>query len=137
MAKYGSGSKKVTPNVGLRTNRYQYLALEDAEPNLGFTTEKVLPIKDNYYQLVSFDGGTVYDRYWQVAPAGIITGISVFDEGGIVGTGNSINKLDFRGNIITATANNFGTISTITVAPPGMILNLSIILVEILQHQQI
>ena len=119
MAKYGSGSKKVTPNVGLRTNRYQYLALEDAEPNLGFTTEKVLPIKDNYYQLVSFDGGTVYDRYWQVAPAGIITGISVFDEGGIVGTGNSINKLDFRGNIITATANNFGTISTITVAPPG------------------
>ena len=119
MAKYGSGSKKVTPNVGLRTNRYQYLALEDAEPNLGFTTEKILPIKDNYYQLVSFDGGTVYDRYWQVAPAGIITGISVFDEGGIVGTGNSINKLDFRGNIITATANNFGTISTITVAPPG------------------
>ena len=56
MAKYGSGSKKVTPNVGLRTSRYQYLALEDAEPNLGFTTEKVLPLKDNYYQLVSFDG---------------------------------------------------------------------------------
>ena len=119
MAKYGSGSKKVTPNVGLRTSRYQYLALEDAEPNLGFTTEKVLPLKDNYYQLVSFDGGTVYDRYWQVAPAGIITGISIFDEGFIVGTGNSINKLDFRGNIITATANDFGTISTITVAPPG------------------
>jgi Chaperone of endosialidase len=119
MAKYGSGSKKVTPNAGLRTSRYQYLALEDAEPNLGFTSEKVLPIKDNYYQLVSFDGGTVYDRYWQVAPAGIITGISIFDEGLIVGTGNSINKIDFRGNIITATANNFGTISTITVAPPG------------------
>ena len=119
MAKYGSGSKKVTPNVGLRTGRYQYLALEDAEPNLGFTSEKVLPLKDNYYQLVSFDGGTVYDRYWQVAPAGIITGITIFDEGFIVGTGNSINKLDFRGNIITATANNFGTISTITVAPPG------------------
>jgi hypothetical protein len=119
MAKYGSGSKKVTPNVGLRTSRYQYLALEDAEPNLGFTTEKVLPLKDNYYQLVSFDGGTVYDRYWQAAPAGIITGISIFDEGFIVGTGNSINKLDFRGNIITATANDFGTISTITVAPPG------------------
>jgi hypothetical protein len=119
MAKYGSGSKKVTPNVGLRTSRYQYLTLEDAEPNLGFTTEKVLPLKDNYYQLVSFDGGTVYDRYWQVAPAGIITGISIFDEGFIVGTGNSINKLDFRGNIITATANDFGTISTITVAPPG------------------
>ena len=118
--RYLSGKRKLAPLTGLSTDRHVYLSPEETEPNLGFVGEKILPLKDEYYQLVSFDGAGQYDRYWQVAPAGIITtGISVFEEGGLVGTGNSINKLNFVGNIVTATANAFGSISTITIAPPG------------------
>jgi hypothetical protein len=117
--RYLSGKQKVSPFSGLSTDRHVFLSPEEAEPNLGYPTEKSLPVKDYYYQLVTFENGGQYDRYWQVAPAGIVTGISVFDEGNIVGTGNSINKLNFVGNIVNVTANTFGTISTITISPPG------------------
>jgi microcystin-dependent protein len=117
--RYLSGKQKLTPLSGLSTDRHVFLSPQEAEPNLGYPGERSLPVKDYYYNLVTFENGGQYDRYWQVAPAGIITGISVFEEGSIVGTGNSINKLNFVGNIVTVAANTFGTISTITISPPG------------------
>ena len=118
-SRYVSGKNKLKPLTGLSTDRHVFLSPDETEPNLGYPGERALPIKDFYYQLVTFENGGQYDRYWQVAPAGIVTGISIFDEGSLVGTGNSINKLDFVGNIVTATADAFGSISTITIAPPG------------------
>jgi len=117
--KHISGRRKLVPFAGLTTGRYRQLRVTEGEPSLGFVTEKTLPLAGNYYQLVTYGDGDITERYWQVAPAGIITGISIFRNNGIVGTGNSINKLNFLGVAITATAVDFGTISTITVAPPG------------------
>ena len=106
-----SGKRKLAALSGLSTDRHVYLSPEETEPNLGFVGEKTLPIRDEYYQLVTVENGGQYDRYWQVAPSGILTtGLTIFDEGGIVGTGNSISKLDFVGNIVNVTANNFGSI---------------------------
>ena len=120
MADYLSGRKKVRDSSELSSDRHLYIRLEEAEPNLGIPGEKPLPISETYYKLLTIPDGTTYDRYWETEiPAGIITGISVFDEGFLVGTANSINKFDFIGNIIQATADDFGTISTITISPPG------------------
>lgn len=115
-----SGRKRLVSFSGLTTGRYQQLRLEEAEPNLGFPTEKTLPLAAQYFQLVTTDtADNISERYWQQAPAGVITAVSVFNDGFIVGTGNSINKFDFRGVAIEATAVTSGTISTITVSPPG------------------
>jgi hypothetical protein len=117
--KHISGRRKLVPFAGLTTGRYRQLRVTEGEPSLGFVTEKTLPLEENYYQLVTYGEGEISERYWQVAPAGIITGISIFRNDSIIGTGNSINKLNFLGVAITATATDFSTISTITVAPPG------------------
>jgi len=117
--KHISGRRKLVPFAGLTTGRYRQLRVTEGEPSLGFVTEKTLPLNEDYYQLVTYGEGDIAERYWQVAPAGIITGISIFRNNSIIGTGNSINKLNFLGVAITAIANDFSTISTITVAPPG------------------
>jgi len=117
--KHISGRRKLVPFAGLTTGRYRQLRVTEGEPSLGFVTEKTLPLNEDYYQLVTYGEGEISERYWQVAPAGIITGISIFRNNSIIGTGNSINKLNFLGVAITAIANDFSTISTITVAPPG------------------
>ena len=114
-----TGRKRVSGYAGLTTGRDTQLRIQEAEPNLGFPTEKTLPLKSAYYQLVTYDGGDVGERYWQVAPGTAVTGISVFDEGFIVGTGNSIITLNFSGVAIAATATAFDPIAYITVAPPG------------------
>lgn len=117
--KHITGRKKVPNYAGLTTGRDIQLRIEEAEPNLGFPTEKSLPLKSSYYQLVTYDGGDVGERYWQVAPGTAVTGISLFDEGFIVGTGNSITILNFEGVSIAATATPFDNIGYITVTPPG------------------
>jgi hypothetical protein len=117
--KHITGRKKVPNYAGLTTGRDIQLRIEEAEPNLGFPTEKSLPLKSSYYQLVTYDGGDVGERYWQVAPGTAVTGISLFDEGFIVGTGNSITILNFAGVSIAATATPFDNIGYITVTPPG------------------
>ena len=123
-----SGRKKVPDFSGITSGRNLQLRIEEAEPNLGFATEKTLPIQNQYYQLVTWAGAGITERYWQQAPAGVITAISIFNDGNLVGTGNSINKLDFRGVAVDATAYASGTISTITVSPPGN--NTEILFVE-------
>ena len=117
--RYLSGRVKVSNNSGLSTTRHRYLSPSEAEPNLGFVGEKTLPASGTYYKLVTVPNGNVYDRYWQPdLPATLVNGITIFDEGNLVGTANTVSKINFVGSAVTATAS--GTISTITVSAPGL-----------------
>ena len=49
------------------------------------------------------------------APAGAIEGISVRDEGSVVGTANSISQLNFVGSVVTADAASLAGIATVTI----------------------
>ena len=126
MPKYISGRTKRTPQNKLTDDRYQYLGLEQAEPNLGDPTAALpsVPIGQQYQvvSIVNHPG----ERYWVVKSGGIIPGsISLFDEGSLVGTADSITQVDFRGNAVTAIADPYidgvstGVAGTITVRPPG------------------
>ena len=118
MAKYGSNRKKLNSFSGLSSERYKYVGLEDVEPNLGYPGEKTIPLSSKYYNLITIENSGVSDRYWQeIAPATFTGGISIFDEGFLVGTANSVSKINFVGSAVTATAS--GDISTITVFAPG------------------
>ena len=112
--RYLSGRTKVTSFAGLHTDRHLYVHPGEVEPSLGYPGEKSIPISNTYYRLVTIDGAGPYDRYWQaIPPATLVSGISIFDEGNLVGTANSISKIDFVGAAISATAS--GSISTVTV----------------------
>ena len=112
--RYLSGRTKVTSFAGLHTDRHLYVHPGEVEPNLGYPGEKSIPISNTYYRLVTIDGGGPYDRYWQaIPPATLVSGISIFDEGNLVGTANSVSKINFVGAAISATAS--GSISTVTV----------------------
>ena len=134
MPKYLSGRVKQVPQSALSTNRYQYLGLDQAEPN--FSNPTSLGIADGgssaaipvgtRYQLITIHGDTSGDRYWQPVGGGIVPGsISIYEEGSLVGSANSITQIDFRGNSLTAIAQPYnpgisaGNIATITAAPPG------------------
>jgi len=114
--RYLSGRSKIIGFSGLSTDRHLYVEPGQVEPNLGFPGEKSLPVSSTYYKLITVDNGTTFDRYWQEdTPATLVNGISIFDEGVLVGTANTVSKLNFVGAAVTATAS--GTISTITVTP--------------------
>ena len=114
--RYLSGRSKIIGFSGLSTDRHLYVEPGQVEPNLGFPGEKSLPVSSTYYKLITVDNGTTFDRYWQEdTPATLVNGISIFDEGTLVGTANTVSKLDFVGAAVSATAS--GTISTITVTP--------------------
>jgi len=117
--RYLSGRVKIVNNAGLHTDRHLYVHPGEVEPNLGYVGEKSIPLADKYYQLITINNGTTYDRYWQEQPGLLPGGISVFDEGILVGSANSISKLNFVGGGVTATAS--GTISTITIAPSSRV----------------
>jgi hypothetical protein len=114
MPNYFSKKVKTTPNSGLSTDRHLFLNLEQAEPNLGYPGEKYIQPVPNYYNLASIDNSTLSDRFWVNNNNDILTvnGISIFKDNTLVGTANSINKINFKGNIINASAS--GNISTIT-----------------------
>ena len=117
--RYLSGRVKLTKNVGLSSDRHLYVSPSEVEPNLGFVGEKTLPASGTYYKLVTVANGDVYDRYWQPdLPATLVNGITIFDEGNLVGTANTVSKINFVGSAVTATAS--GTISTITVSAAGL-----------------
>ena len=95
--RYLSGRTKVTSFAGLHTDRHLYVHPGEVEPNLGYPGEKSIPISNTYYRLVTIDGGGPYDRYWQaIPPATLVSGISIFDEGNLVGTANSVSKINLR-----------------------------------------
>jgi len=112
--RYLSGRVKLTDIDNLSSDRHLYLHPGEVEPNLGKPGERTLPVSDTYYRLVTIPNGNTYDRYWEeTPPAELLDGISVFNEGDLVGTANSVSKLDFVGAGVTAIAS--GSISTITV----------------------
>ena len=114
--RYLSGRSKIIGFSGLSTDRHLYVEPGQVEPNLGFPGEKSLPASGTYYKLITVPNGNTYDRYWQEdTPATLVNGITIFDEGTLVGTANTVSKLNFVGAAVTATAS--GTISTITVTP--------------------
>ena len=114
--RYLSGRSKIIGFSGLSTDRHLYVEPGQLEPNFGFPGEKSLPVSSTYYKLITVDNGSTFDRYWQEdLPATLVNGVSIFDEGTLVGTANTVSKLDFVGSAVSATAS--GTISTITVTP--------------------
>ena len=108
MARLLSGRVKVTSPTGVTTDRYQYLGLEQAEPNLA------VPSSDGWV-LASDTAG---NRFWRAAPgASAISGLTVKDEGSIVGTAASVGSIDFRGANIVATASGIGATVTVSDTP--------------------
>ena len=122
MPKYLSGRVKRTPQSRLTDDRYQYLGLDQAEPNIGDPpTASGTPgiPAGTQYQMVSVLSNPG-ERYWTPVGGGLIPGsISVYDEGSLVGSVSSITQLNFVGNSIAANAVALGIAATITVSPPG------------------
>ena len=128
MPKYLSGRVKLRDQSNLSADRYRYLALDQAEPNLGIPPlggSPDIPIGDQY-QIISIIGDdNEVNRYWIPVGGGIIPGsLSVFDEGTLVGGVSSTTQLDVRGLGVAAVGSNTGQPNpgvavTITVRPPG------------------
>tara|TARA_R100001082_G_scaffold46884_2_gene24972 strand:- start:55 stop:4584 length:4530 start_codon:yes stop_codon:yes gene_type:complete len=128
MPKYLSGRAKLVPQDALSPDRYRYLALDQAEPNPSNPSTLGIVDGDNSpaipsgtrYQLVTVHGDTTGNRYWIPVGGGIIPGaISVYDDGVLVGTANSITQLDFEGNVVTASALALNPRATLNFKPPG------------------
>ena len=108
MARLLSGKVKVTPYAGLSTDRYEFIELSETEPNAG------LPGVDGYVLASDTNG----NRFWRSAPgASAINGLTIKDEGSIVGTADSVSSLDFVGNNVVATASGFGATITVSDTP--------------------
>jgi hypothetical protein len=95
--RYLSGRVKIVNNAGLHTDRHLYVSPGEVEPNLGYPGEKSVPISNTYFQLITIPNGDTYDRYWQQQPGLLPGGVSIFDEGTLVGTANSVSKINFVG----------------------------------------
>ena len=120
MTKYLSGRVKLRDYTGLTTDRYKYLGLDQAEPNLGNPIGALPAVPSGtQFQIISVDSRPG-ERFWVPIQGGLIPGsISVFEEGTLVGTLSSITQFNFVGAGIGVSANNLGIAATITIAPPG------------------
>ena len=127
MVKYLSGRVKRTPQDQLKDDRYEYLNLEQAEPNIGDplsgTVNNEAPPTGTRYQLVAIPGHPG-KRYWVPIGGGLVPGaISVFDENTLVGSANSITQLNFEGAAVEAEVSvqypsgHPGIAATVTVIP--------------------
>ena len=110
MSDYLSKRVKKVFGVGLSSSRYDYLSLEQAEPDLGnpLVGPSSIGAKPNptgvAYILASFATTSKADRYW-VPPSelqglglGLIPGaFTIRNEGATVGTANSFTTLNFVG----------------------------------------
>ena len=112
MAKYLSRRIKKTPQTGITSDRYQFLGLAQAEPDLGDPivgpssyVANPLPISGNQYVLAAYDNQPG-SRFWVPAPdiqgAGLIPGsFTIFNNGVQVGLANSFNRFNFVGVAVT------------------------------------
>jgi hypothetical protein len=112
MAKYLSRRIKKTPQTGITSDRYQFLGLAQAEPDLGDPIvgpssfiANPLPIDGNQYVLASYDNQPG-SRYWVPAPniqkIELVPGsFTVFNNGVQVGLANSFDKFNFVGVAVT------------------------------------
>jgi len=132
MPKYLSGRVKRTPQGSLTTDRYQFLGLEQTEPNIGDPPEFDPLPSGTQYQIVSFIERPG-ERFWVPVGGGIIPGSLTFrDEGLIVPRTNanpnlginSITDVDFVGAAVSVLGyinpdGSAGTAITVTVSAPG------------------
>ncbi len=132
MPKYLSGRVKRTPQGSLTTDRYQYLGLDQAEPNLGDPPELDAIPSGTKYQIVSLIDRPG-ERFWQEIGGGLIPGtITVRDEGLIVPRTDaepnlgisSITDVNFVGAAVNVVGfikpdGDAGTAVTVTISPPG------------------
>jgi hypothetical protein len=114
MASPGFLSKRVKKKsqTGLTTDRYEFLGLDQAEPDLGDPLVGLSsvganppPLGATQYVLVAA-GGNTGKRYWvvssQLTGSGLIPGsFSVFNNNIQVGAANSFNKFNFVGTGVT------------------------------------
>ena len=108
MAKYFSssvlsGKRRKPPRERIDDQRYRYLGLADAEPDLGDplvgpSSEGANPVKSGDQYIVVAVEGFPGERFWIPNQGDLIPGsISVFDETNLVGALSSITQLDFLG----------------------------------------
>ena len=113
MAKLVSGRTKKVPQSQLTEDRYQFLGLDQAEPDLGDPLvgpssigAKPFPPGDAYV-LTSFGGTeTSPSRFWiltsSIPGLGVLPGaVSIRDEGTLVGSANSFYSLNFVGDPVS------------------------------------
>ena len=114
MATPGFLSKRVKKKsqTGLTTDRYEFLGLDQAEPDLGdplvglsSVGANPAPIGGSKYVLVAA-GGNTGKRYWvdtsNLSSTGLIPGsFTVFNNNIQVGAANSFNKFNFVGSGVT------------------------------------
>ena len=123
MPKYLSGRATRTPQSDITSDRYEFIGLEQTEPNLGDPVFPGAPTPTGQqYQLVAVESNPG-ERYWVPIGGGVAAGsISVFNENSLVGGSNSTTQLNFVGNAISAVGSvgsPIGIAVTITVSPPG------------------
>jgi len=111
MARLLSGRVKKTPQSGITSDRYEFLGLDQAEPDLGdpiigpsSTGAKPFP-PGSQYVLINV-GGQTGERYWipstSLVPPGTTPGsFTVFNNSVQVGIANSFNKFNFVGTGVT------------------------------------
>ena len=123
MPKYLSGRQKLRASNKLTEDRYQYLGLDQAEPNLADPLTSPGVPSGTQYQLVAVAG---YDgrRYWVPVGGAVIPGaITIFDEGAPVSSASSITQMNFVGAAVTAQVSvqspsgHPGIAATVTVIP--------------------
>ena len=123
MPKYLSGRQKLRPSDKLTEDRYQYLGLDQAEPNLADPLTSPGVPGGTQYQLIAVAG---YDgrRYWVPVGGSLQPGaITIFDEGTPVSSASSITQVNFVGAAVTARvgvqnpSGHPGIAATVTVIP--------------------
>ena len=111
MAKIISGRVKKTPQSGITSDRYEFLGLEQAEPDLGDPLIGPSAVSANpappgsQYLLVNV-GGQTGKRYWLPSTSLTVGGLSpgsftIFNNDVQVGLANSFNAFNFVGAGVT------------------------------------
>ena len=123
MPKYLSGRAKRVPQDQLSEDRYQYLGLDQAEPNLSDPLVSPSVPSGAQYQLVAVPAYPG-KRYWVPVGGGLVPGaITIFDEDNPVSASSSITQLNFVGAAVTANVSvqspsgHPGIAATVTVIP--------------------
>jgi len=123
MVKYLSGRQKRRPQDQLTEDRYKYLGLDQAEPNLSDPLVSPGVPSGTQYQLVAVPGYPG-QRYWVPVGGAVVPGaITIFDEGTPVSAASSITQVNFVGAAVTAQvtaqspSGHPGIAATVTVIP--------------------
>ena len=133
MPKYLSGRSKRRPQDKLTEDRYQYLAVDQTEPNLGDPPETLtIPTGETQYQIISVESRPG-ERFWKPIGGGTIPAAHTVRNQGLVvprtnanpNLGiNSITDVNFVGVAVTVVGfikpdGDAGSAVTVTISPPG------------------